>query len=86
MTKKHIWIVRVAALWTFYVWAVLVRNMIIDHTNSLAFRAVHIGLAIISFAFAAGTWRVSNVMSKELKVRKKAKASGSDQVLINPQK
>lgn len=86
MTKKHIWIIRVAALWTFYVWAVLVRNMIIDHNNSLAFRAVHIGLAIISFAFAAGTWWVSNAISKELKFRKKTKATGPDQVLMTPLK
>lgn len=84
MTKKHIWIVRVAALWTFYVWAVLVRNMIIDHTNSLAFRAVHIGLAIISFGFAAATWWVSNAMSRELKSRKKVRSADSDQVFMNP--
>lgn len=67
MTKKHVWIIRAAALWTFYVWAVLVRNMVIDHTNSLAFRVVHIGLAIISFAFAGATWWVSNLLSKNIR-------------------
>lgn len=69
MTKKHVWIVRAAALWTFYVWAVLVRNMIVDTTNTLAFRLVHIGLAIISFAFAAAIWWVSNLISREIKSR-----------------
>lgn len=69
MTKKHVWIIRAGSIWIFYVWAVLVRNMIVDHTDTLAFRAVHIGLAIISFAFASAAWWVSNVMSKETKAR-----------------
>ena len=69
MSKKHVWILRVSSLWTFYVWAVLVRNMIVDRTNTIGFRAVHIGLAIVSFAFAAATWRISNSMSKEIKMR-----------------
>jgi hypothetical protein len=71
MTKKHIWILRAGSAWTFYVWAVLVRNMIVDRTNTLAFRAIHIGLAIVSFAFAAVTWRISNSMAKEIKLRKR---------------
>lgn len=70
MTKKHVWILRTASLWTYYVWGVLVKNMIVDRTNTLAFRAVHIGLAIISFGFATVTWRISNSMSKEVKGRK----------------
>lgn len=73
MTKKHVWILRAASLWTFYVWAVLVRNMIFDRTNTLAFRAVHIGLAIVSFAFAAVTWRISNSMAREIKLRKRGR-------------
>lgn len=71
MTKKHVWIIRAASIWTFYVWGVLVRNMVVDRTDSLAFRAVHIGLAIISFAFAVAIWWVSNLISKEIKVRKR---------------
>lgn len=69
MTKKHVWIIRLASIWTFYVWAVLVRNMVIDHTNTLAFRAVHIGLAVISFAFAGAIWWVSNLISREIRTR-----------------
>ena len=72
MTKKHVWILRAISVWTFYVWAVLVRNMIVDRANTLEFRAVHIGLAVVSIAFAAITWRISNYMSKEIKVRKKS--------------
>ena len=70
MTKKHVWILRAISLWTVYVWAVLVRNMIFDKTNTRGFRAVHIGLASVSIAFAAITWRISNYMAKEIKVRK----------------
>ncbi len=75
MTKKQVWILRIASLWTFYVWAVLVRNMIIDRTNTLAFRAVHIGLAIVSFVFAAATWRISNSMAKEIKLKRRSRES-----------
>ena len=71
MTKKHVWILRAGSLWTFYVWAVLVRNMIFDRTNTVAFRVVHIGLAIVSFAFATITWRISNSMAREIRMRKR---------------
>ncbi len=73
MMKKHVWFLRAGSLWTFYVWAVLVRNMIIDRTDTVAFRAVHIGLAIVSFAFAALTWQISNSMAKEIKLRKRSR-------------
>lgn len=43
------------------------RNMIVNKTNTLAFRAVHTGLAVISSAFAVGGWIVSNHISKSLK-------------------
>ncbi len=36
-------------------WAVLVRNMWVDHVHTFAFRAVHIGLAVVSLVFAAAT-------------------------------
>lgn len=86
MTKKHVWIVRAAALWTLYVWGVLVRNMIIDTTNTLAFRVVHIGLAIISFAFAAAIWWVSNLISREIKGRSNRDDAANGAVTANPSK
>lgn len=52
--------------------------MVVDHSHSLAFRAVHIGLAGISFAFAGVLWRVSNLMSGEIKNRKTGNESDSD--------
>jgi hypothetical protein len=85
MTKKHVLIIRVAAVWTFYVWAVLVRNMIIDHSNTLAFRVVHIGLAVVSFSLAAATWWASNAISREIKSRSNiAKPSSEAAVIDSP--
>ncbi|TAN28774.1 MAG: hypothetical protein EPN30_03010 [Actinomycetota bacterium] len=86
MTKKHVWILRATSVWTFYVWAVLIRNMIIDKTNTLGFRGVHIGLAIISIALAAIAWRISNFMAKEIKLRKKSKDAAGRPTLSNPAK
>jgi hypothetical protein len=40
--------------WTIFVWAVFIRNVAKDHTHSTGFKVVHITLAIISLAFAAG--------------------------------
>lgn len=81
MTKKHVWIIRATSVWTFYVWGVLVRNMVVDHTHSLAFRAVHVGLAAISFAFAGALWWVSNLMSREIKDRKRENQLDSDRTV-----
>jgi uncharacterized protein YhhL (DUF1145 family) len=52
MMRGWVWLLRVCALWTFWVWAVLVRNMAIDHVHSIGFRVVHLVLAVISMAFA----------------------------------
>lgn len=40
-------------------WVVLIRNMLTDHTHGWAFRAVHIGLAVVSIAFAVATWVIA---------------------------
>ncbi len=73
MMKKHVWILRAGSLWTFYVWGVLVQNMIFDRSNTIVFRAVHIGLAVVSFALAAITWKISNSMAKEIQLRKRSR-------------
>ena len=43
-----------------WVWAVLIRNMLVDRTHSAGFRLVHIGLAVVSLAFAAATLWVAS--------------------------
>jgi hypothetical protein len=41
------------------VWVVLIRNMITDSRDGWSFRLVHIGLAIVSLAFAVATWLIT---------------------------
>lgn len=40
--------------WTLFVWVVFIRNISKDRTHTSGFKAVHITLAVISIAFAAG--------------------------------
>jgi hypothetical protein len=44
--------------WTVFVWVVFIRNITKDHTHSTGFKVVHITLAVISIAFAAGCFAV----------------------------
>lgn len=49
------------ALWTMYVWLVLIWNIWHDHTKGqtgIGFKAVHFVLAAISLTLAVGAWRV----------------------------
>ena len=66
MSRAAVWILRVSAVWSIWVWAVLVRNMLNDHTHGLSFRVVHIVLAVISFGFAVATLVIAQRMSKDL--------------------
>ena len=52
-------VLRASALWAVWVWAVLIRNMLTDHGATWGFRVVHIGLAIVSIAFALATWAIA---------------------------
>jgi Na+/melibiose symporter-like transporter len=48
----------VFAGWTVFVWVVFIRNIAKDHTHGTGFKVVHIVLAVISIAFAAGCFAV----------------------------
>jgi len=48
---------RAFAAWTVFVWVVRFKN-VIDAGRGAGFVAVHVTLALISFAFAAGTFAV----------------------------
>ncbi|MEY2397635.1 MAG: hypothetical protein QOJ00_809 [Actinomycetota bacterium] len=61
MHLRHATFLRIVAGWTVFVWAVLIKNMLGDSNHSIAFRAVHIGLAVISIALAAGTFVVVRI-------------------------
>jgi hypothetical protein len=47
---------RAFAVWTVFVWVTRIRN-VFDHGGA-AFIAVHVTLALISVAFAAGTFAI----------------------------
>ena len=61
------WTLRAAAFWSVWVWAVLVRNMLVDHTHSTGFRVVHVVLAVISLAFAGATLVIAQRMARQLR-------------------
>ena len=54
MTRRAAVYLYAFAGWTVFVWAVFIRNIAKDHTHSTGFKVVHITLAVISLAFAAG--------------------------------
>ena len=45
-------------LWTVWVWAVLIRNMVVGNF-SWSFKSIHIALAVVSLAFAVVTWKIT---------------------------
>ena len=55
---NYIW---VFAAWTVFVWVTFIRNISRDRTHTTGFKVVHIALAVVSLAFAAGAlwivWR-----------------------------
>jgi hypothetical protein len=58
-SRDRIWL-RVAAVWTFFVWVVFVRNLIGNDEHSFGFKAVHMTLAVVSIALGAIVWRVAS--------------------------
>lgn len=56
-------LLRLFCIWTVFVWAVLVKNMILDDEHPLSFRLVHIGLAAVSFVFVALVWPAAKRLS-----------------------
>jgi hypothetical protein len=59
MSRRESLILRAAALWTFFIWAVFVRNLLRDETRATGFKVVHLTLAVVSVAFAVAIWRVA---------------------------
>lgn len=58
MSRRASLLLRASVIWTAWVWIVLIRNMIISH-DPWSFRLIHIGLGIVSLAFAVVTWRIT---------------------------
>lgn len=57
------WLLRAFCLWTFFTWSVLIKNMITSD-EELAFRLVHISLAVISIGLAAAVWPLSKRLER----------------------
>ncbi len=60
MSRRDVRILRLAALWTVFIWAVFVRNLLGDDTRPAGFKAVHLTLAVVSVGFAVAIWRVAS--------------------------
>ena len=60
MTRRDAMILRAAAIWTVWVWATRIGNVLRDHHRGFGFKAVHVGLAVVSVAFATAVWRVAS--------------------------
>ena len=65
-SRDRIWL-RVAAVWTFFVWAVFVRNLLGDSDHSFGFKAVHTVLAVISIGLGVAVWRVASRNKTEVR-------------------
>jgi Na+/melibiose symporter-like transporter len=59
MRWRDAMILRVAAVWTAFVWVTFIRNIAGDN-HSTGFKVVHITLAVISIGFAVLIWRVAH--------------------------
>ena len=60
MSRRDRMVIRAFSLWSFFVWGVLIRNMLKDHDHGVGFRVVHITLAVISISFGVAAWRVAS--------------------------
>jgi len=60
VNRRDAIILRAAAAWTLFIWAVRIRNILGDETRATSFKVVHTILALVSVAFAAALWRVAS--------------------------
>jgi hypothetical protein len=59
MSRKAAWVLRASVVFAAWVWIVLIRNMIVGNF-SWSFKAIHIGLGLVSLAFAVATWKITS--------------------------
>ena len=60
MARRDIAVLRATAVWTVFIWAVFVRNLLGDDTRTVGFKVVHLTLAVVSVALAVAVWRVAS--------------------------
>jgi hypothetical protein len=71
MTRGQANFLRAFSIWTAFVWFTFIKNVVGVDDRSTGFKVVHVGLAIISLAFAAGCWILVS------RARRSAMAKGS---------
>jgi hypothetical protein len=74
-------LLRVFALWTIYVWLVLIWNIWHDHTKGqtgIGFKSVHFVLAAISLTLAVGAWRVVTAVAGKRAIFRRQSGAASD--------
>jgi len=58
-SRDRLWL-RVTVGWTLFVWLVFTKNIVGDPKHSFGFKAVHVGLAVVSIVLAIGVWAVAS--------------------------
>lgn len=58
MTRRDALVLRAFAVWTVFIWANRVWNLLGEDDRSAGFKLVHILLAAVSVAFAVVTWGI----------------------------
>lgn len=58
MKRRDALILRAFAVWTVWVWAVRMWNLLGEDDRSIGFKAVHLLLALVSIGFAVLTWGI----------------------------
>ncbi|HEX4979560.1 MAG TPA: hypothetical protein VFV35_05800, partial [Acidimicrobiales bacterium] len=58
MTARERLVLRAFSAWTVYVWGTRIWNTVGDPDHSLAFKAVHVALALVSVGLAVAAWLV----------------------------
>ncbi len=72
MSRRDTLILSATALWTFFIWAVFVRNKMGDETRGTGFKVVHLTLAVVSVGLAVAIWRVASRSGTRARSRERA--------------
>jgi hypothetical protein len=74
MRRRDALVLKAFAAWTVYVWGTRIWNVIGDEERDLAFKAVHVVLALVSVAFAVATWLIAARSRRTEKASARAEA------------
>ncbi len=70
MRRSHALFLRAFAVWTVWIWGTRIWNIWGDDERGFGFKAVHTVLALVSVAFAVGTWRLVSSYSQSRRLNK----------------